>query len=145
MKRYEYMRLKIADIPDEIIKEYKLDKKVTTDGFIIYMEIQKGMYSLPQAGIIAQELLAERLEKHGYSWSKIIPGFWKHATKPICFTLMVNDFPVKYTREQDTNRLISALKENYEIMIDKTAMKYIGLAIEWDYKMVKSTHQCRGI
>ena len=60
MKRYEYMRLKMADIPDEIIKEYKLDQKVTTDGFI-YTEIQKGMYGLPQAGIIAQELLADRL------------------------------------------------------------------------------------
>jgi len=66
MKQYEYMQLKMADIPDEIIKEYKLDQKVTTDGFI-YTEIQKGMYGLPQAGIIAQELLAERLGKHGYS------------------------------------------------------------------------------
>jgi hypothetical protein len=28
MKHYEYMRLKITDIPDEIIKEYKLDEKV---------------------------------------------------------------------------------------------------------------------
>jgi hypothetical protein len=66
MKRYEYMHLKMTDIPDEIIKEYKLDQKVTTDGYI-YTEIQKGVYGLPQAGIIAQELLADRLEKHGYS------------------------------------------------------------------------------
>jgi len=66
MKRYEYMQLKMADIPDDIIKEYKLDQKVTADGFI-YMEIQEGMYGLPQAGIIVQELLAERLGKHGYS------------------------------------------------------------------------------
>jgi len=132
MKQYEYMRLKTADIPDEIIKEFKLDQKVTTDGFI-YTEIQKGMYGLPQAGIIAQELLAERLGKHGYSQSAIIPGLWKHAAKPICFTLVVDDFAVKYTREQDAKHLISALKENYEITIDKTAMKYIGLTIEWDY------------
>jgi len=46
-----------------------------------------------------------------------------HATKPICFTLVVDDFAVKYTREQDVNHLISALKENYEITIDKTATK----------------------
>jgi len=55
MKRYKYMRLKMADILDKITKEFKLDQKVTTDG-VIYMEIQKGMYGLPQAGII-QELL----------------------------------------------------------------------------------------
>ncbi len=67
----EYMQLKMADIPDEIIKEYKLDQKVTTDGFI-YTEIRKGMYGLPQAGIIAQELLAKRLGKHGYSQSEIL-------------------------------------------------------------------------
>jgi hypothetical protein len=42
MKRYEYMHLKMSDIPDEIITEYKLDQKATTDGFI-YTEIQKGM------------------------------------------------------------------------------------------------------
>jgi len=106
---------------------------VTTDGFI-NTEIQKGMYGLPQASIIAQELLVERLEKHGYSQSAIIPGLWKHATKPVCFTLIADDFAVKYTREQDVNHLISALKVNYEIMIDKTAMKYIGLTIEWDYE-----------
>ncbi len=78
----------MQDIPDEIIKEYKLDQKVTTDSYI-YTENQKGMYGLPQAGIIAQELLADRLKKHGYSQSKIIPGFWKHAMRPICFTLVV--------------------------------------------------------
>jgi hypothetical protein len=136
MKRYEYMRLKMADIPDEIIKEYKLDQKVTTDGFI-YTEIRKGMYGLPQAGIIVQELLAKRLGKHGYSQSAIIPGLWKHATKPICFTLVVNNFAIKYTREQDVNHLISALKENYEVTIDKTATKYIRLTFEWDYENKK--------
>ncbi len=57
MKRYVYMRLKIPDIPDKIIKEYNLQESVTPDGYM-YCEIRKGMYGLPQAGIIAQELLA---------------------------------------------------------------------------------------
>jgi hypothetical protein len=144
MKLYEYMRLKMADISDEIIKEYKLDQKVTTDGFI-YTEFQKGMYGLPQAGIIAQELLAERLGKHGYSQSDIIPGLWKHATKPICFTLVVDDFAVKYTREQDANHLISALKENYEISIDKQRQNTLDSQLNGTMKIRKSTHRCRGI
>jgi len=42
--------------------------------------------------------------------------------------------PSWYTREQDAKHLISALKGNYEITIDQTATKYIGLTIEWDYK-----------
>jgi hypothetical protein len=64
MKRPEYMRLKITDIPDEIINEYNLREIVDDNGYV-YCEITKGMYGLPQAGIIAQELLAERLAKHG--------------------------------------------------------------------------------
>ena len=73
MKRYEYMRIKIADIPEEIIEHYKLHEIVTDDGYI-YCKIQKGMCGLPQAGIIAQELLKEQLTKVGYHQSKIIPG-----------------------------------------------------------------------
>ena len=124
----------MQDIPDEIIKEYKLDQKATTDGYI-YTEIQKGMYSLPQAGIIAQELLADRLKKHGCTQSKIIPGFWKHATRPICFTLMVDDFAVKYTREQDAKYLISALKENYEIRLIKQQQNTLDSQLNGTMKM----------
>ena len=58
MKRFEYMRLKITDIPEEIIREYGLQALATSDGYV-HCEIQKGMYGLPQAGIIAQELLEE--------------------------------------------------------------------------------------
>jgi hypothetical protein len=58
MKRYEYMCIKITDIPKEIINEYKLNEKVSEDRYV-YCDIRKGMYGLPQAGIIAQELLEE--------------------------------------------------------------------------------------
>ncbi len=34
IKRYEYMRIKITDIPKEIIEEYKLHQKVTDDRYI---------------------------------------------------------------------------------------------------------------
>jgi hypothetical protein len=48
---------------------------VTQDGYI-YCEITQGMYGLPQAGIIAQELLEKRLAEYGYHQNKIINGFW---------------------------------------------------------------------
>jgi hypothetical protein len=73
MTRYEYMRIKLTDIPEEIIVEYKLREIATPDGFV-YIEIRKGMYGLPQAGIIAQQLLEKRLAKVGYHQSKIVPG-----------------------------------------------------------------------
>ena len=56
MPRYEYMRLKLEDLPEDFIEEYNLQDKVTKDGYV-YVKIRKGMYRLPQAGILAQELL----------------------------------------------------------------------------------------
>ena len=58
MIRYEYMRLKLADMLADVIEHYKLLDVATTDGYV-YCEIRKGMYGLPQAGIITQELLAK--------------------------------------------------------------------------------------
>jgi hypothetical protein len=133
MKCKEYTRLKIKEIPDKIIKEYNLQKLVTEDGYV-YCVINKGMYGLPQAGIIAKELLAERLSKHGYHESKIIPGLWTHKTRPTAFTLIVDDFAIKIMSENGADHIINALKKYYTIMVDKDAAKYIGLTIEWDYE-----------
>ena len=112
LKRYEYFRLQIANLPDDIVKHYKLGENVTNDGFV-YVEIQRGMYDMPYSGLIAQELLKKRLEKHGYQQSKLTPGFWKHKWCPISFSLAVNDFGVKYVGKQHITHLINTLKENY--------------------------------
>jgi hypothetical protein len=61
--------------PGDIIEEYKLQEKVDTKGDV-HCKVQRGMYGLPQAGIIAQELLKERLQKAGYKQSKVTPGYW---------------------------------------------------------------------
>ena len=132
MKRFEYVRLKIEDIPDEVIVEYGLAHKGTADGYI-YIEIRKGMYGLPQAGLLAQELLEKRLNEHGYRQSKLIPGLWKHDTKTINFTLTVDDFGVKYVKKEDVDHLIRVLKKDYEISEDWTGTKYIGLTLTWEY------------
>ena len=36
--RFEYMRLKISDLPDDAVRHYKLADKVTKDGYV-YVEI----------------------------------------------------------------------------------------------------------
>jgi hypothetical protein len=49
-------------MPKDVIAHYKLNEIATPEGYI-YCKIQKGMYGLPQVGIIAQQLLEERLRK----------------------------------------------------------------------------------
>ena len=65
MERYKYMRLKLAELPEDFVSEYKLQDKVTKDGYI-YLEIRKVMYSLQATGILAQRLLENLLNAKGY-------------------------------------------------------------------------------
>jgi hypothetical protein len=58
MTRYEYVQIKINNVQGEIIKHYNPREKMGKDGYL-YIEVQKGMYGLPQAGILAQELLEQ--------------------------------------------------------------------------------------
>jgi hypothetical protein len=90
---YEYMRLPISIFPDEIIKKYHL-KSLAVDGWV-YLDIRKGMYSLKQAGILANQLLQKRLKPFGYHPTRHTPGLWLHTAKPTAFSLVVDDFAVK--------------------------------------------------
>ena len=72
LDRYEYMRFRLEMIPHEIRQQYQLDA-IAVDGWV-YVEIQKGMYGLPQAGMLANKLLKARLAKHGYYKCRHTPG-----------------------------------------------------------------------
>ena len=132
LKRPEYIRMKITDIPEEIIREYKLRDKASPDGSI-YIVATKGMYGLPQAGLLANELLEKRLNGHGYRQSKLVPGLWKHDWRPIQFTLVVDDFGVKYIGEEHARHLKESLEHDYKVTTDWTGNRYIGITLDWDY------------
>ena len=89
---------------------------------------------MPEAGILAQKLLEERLEKKGYTQSEYTPGFWTHEWRPISFALTVDDFAVKYVGKEHAQHLLSALEEDYECKADWKGTRYIGLTLDWDYE-----------
>ena len=43
LARYEYLRIKLSNLPDDVIEEYNLKENIAKDGFV-YVEVQKGMY-----------------------------------------------------------------------------------------------------
>jgi hypothetical protein len=60
----EYMHLHLDIIPEEIIAKYSLHNLVNEEGWV-YVKIQKGMYVLPQAGILANQLLKKAPLRQG--------------------------------------------------------------------------------
>lgn len=91
------------------------------------------MYGLPQAGLLANELLEQCLNKHGYYQSKLVPGLWKHVPRPIQFTLVVDNFGVKYVGREHAEHLKKMLEEHYKVTTDWTGGRYIGIHLKWDY------------
>ena len=59
------MRIPIKLTPNEIQEEYKTSE-FEHNGYV-YVQINKGMYGLEQAGLLENELLAKRLAEHGFS------------------------------------------------------------------------------
>ena len=53
LKRPEYIQMKLSDIPQEVIDEYKLCNMATADRSV-YIKATKGMCGLPQAGRLAK-------------------------------------------------------------------------------------------
>ena len=54
MAIFEYARFNRKNIPEELIKLYKLQELFDANGWI-YIEIRKGMYGLKQAGKLKNE------------------------------------------------------------------------------------------
>jgi hypothetical protein len=98
LPRFEYMKMLLSRFPDELVQTYNL-KALAVDGWV-YIEIRKGMYGLKQAGLLANQLLQTRLAPFGYYPARHTPGLWLHKTRPISFTLVVDDFTVKYVCKQ---------------------------------------------
>ncbi len=52
----KFISVKLSNISDEVIEEYKLREKATKNNSI-YIKAKQGMYGLRQSGLLANELL----------------------------------------------------------------------------------------
>ena len=94
MAKHEYYKISINLIPQEVIDEYNLmDKQINC---FLYVRVEKGMYGLVQAVIIAHTALKEHLQPFGYEPAPITPGLWRQNKNGINFTLVVDNFGIKY-------------------------------------------------
>jgi hypothetical protein len=89
----EYMRIHISFIPQEILDQYR---PTPDNKRFCYVEIIMAIYGLKQAGALANADLIKHLAKHDCIPMDRTPELFKHKTRPISFTLVVDDFDVKY-------------------------------------------------
>jgi hypothetical protein len=132
MSRYEYMKVHISKFPDEIVDEYDLRWLATADGWI-HMEVRKGMPGLKQAGRIVNDRLTTHFANFGYRPIPRTPSLWTHDTRPVDFSLFVNDFGVKYVCGEHALHLLAALRTLYTITEDWAGALFNGHTLRWNY------------
>lgn len=129
---FEYLRIKLNDMPEEIINECNLREK-ESNGWIC-IEIRKGAYGLPHAGVLAHKDLKKQLNDADYYEAITTLGLWRHKWRPIMFTLIiVDDFGVEYVGRKHVKHLIQTLKPKYDVTEDWSGSKFLGIDLEWDY------------
>ena len=128
----EYMWAKLGNIPQATQQQFGLPALATPDGRIL-IKIIRGIYGLPQAGRLAQAKLFAHLAAHGYKECKNTPCLFRHATRNISFTLVVDDFGVGWSNRDDLDHLIATLQLLYKLTINLSGTRYLGLTLTWDY------------
>jgi hypothetical protein len=63
---------------------------------------------------------------------------WLHKKSSIAFTLVVDDFAVKYVGKYNAHHLRNTLLRHYEIKTDWGGTVYSGMTLKWDYQQ----HTC---
>ena len=133
MERPEYMFLPRQIIPQDIYDQYQLQHLLHNDK--IYIRVAKGMYGLPQTRKLDHQQLITKLSTYGYHPCHNIPGLWKHEWRPITFTLVADDFGIKYVGREHAQHLITALQEQYSrVVVEWEGERYCGLKLEWNYE-----------
>lgn len=123
----EYMVIQRKQIPDAVIKRYNLGN---AQSFMV--RINGTIYGLPQAGLLAQEKLIVHLADHGFHQAANTPCLFRHTTRDLMFTLVVDDFLVKYQNLADYQFLCTILQQAYTITFSPIATKYLGFTITRD-------------
>ena len=132
MDKPEFMIIALSQLSQEIIDQYDLNAIAFKNQVMV--QIDKGMYGLAQAGRLAQDKLLPHLLKHGYILDPSTPMLFKHRTRPIAFTLVVDDFGIKYLSTDDTDHLFATLRKLYTITTDMSGGAYLGLTIAHNTK-----------
>jgi len=73
------------------------------------------------------------LVKSSYVRAGITPGIFRHVTKKIVFSLVVDDFGVKWEDRADLDHLIACLRELYKVDVKIEGNLYIGITLDWYY------------
>ena len=69
------------------------------------------------------------MKKIDYKPASITPGLWRYQTRPLQFSLVVDEFGVNYERQSDITHILDALRNIYKISEEWNGKLYCVLSL----------------
>jgi hypothetical protein len=101
LEYFEYIKIPLTLFSAWILEQYNLTKHALNE--YVNLEMRRAAWGLLQVGILANKCLRRKLVPFGYYESTNTPGLWCHKTRPITFTIVVNNFGIKYINKDYVN------------------------------------------
>ena len=75
------------------------------------------LHGSKESGRIENEGVVDHPALHGCHESKTTAGLFKHDTRDISFTLVVDNFGIEWTNEADLDHLITSLENKHDMKV----------------------------
>lgn len=131
LDRKEYMRIPLKWFSSADMIKYKINTFIEPGDTSVLVEVNGNMYGLVNASLVANRDIKKLLHKNNFVETNT-PSIYKHKTRNIQFSLVVDDFGVKYNETADAEFLIEVLEKEYETTVDWTGKLYLGMKIDLD-------------
>jgi hypothetical protein len=100
------MGISLQMLPRAIVNQYNLSPLIHKN--CVYVEIRRGTHGFPQAGKSVNNQLIVVLAPFGYLPVPIAARLWRHLKRDITFYLIVDNFGVKCTNQDNADYLIAS-------------------------------------
>ncbi len=104
LEYFEYMKMPLSLFSSWMADGY--DQKTHAKDVWVHLEMRHAVWGLLQVGILANKRLRCKLAPFGYHKCINTPSLRYHEERPITFTLVVDDFGIKYVDKTNVDHLI---------------------------------------
>ena len=128
------LRIYLDMYPAALLAELELTEFVKLDKqgkHYVYADIVKTIPGLKQSGLLSQQRLVTLLNSYGY-YQTATPMLFRHESRPIDFTLVVDDFGVQFSKDADLDHLIECLDNLYDVKVERAGTRFLGFDIDYD-------------
>jgi hypothetical protein len=108
LEYFKYMKIPLTLFPEWIVEQYNLTRHAL-NGFV-HLEMRRAVWWIATSRIYSKQMPKTKACAVWVQKSTNTPGLWHHDTRSVLFTLVLDNFGVKYVNADNVQHLIVSIK-----------------------------------